>query len=219
MGEFEIINDGHPTPSVDIVFIHGLGGDGRKTWTHSKSEEFWPDFLAKDIPNARIMSYSYDPKLLSVRRPASTSKFDNHARTFIELLAIKRIKEDATTRKVVFVAHSLGGLLVAQALRMSDNEKRDPRIKQIVSCTIGLLLFGVPFGGSDLAGPAKIFSSLLGLLRVRTVNKKTLGLLVGELHFREDLREFLINLIRKRRKEMGTLCVTEEYKQRRQLVS
>ena len=219
MGEFEIISDGHPTPSVDIVFIHGLGGDGRKTWTHSKSEEFWPDFLAKDIPNARIMSYSYDTKLLSVGRSLSTSKFVDHARTFIEILATDRIKENATTRKIIFIAHSLGGLLVAQALRVSEDEEPNARIKEIFSCTIGLLLFGVPFGGSDLAGHAKFWFPLLGFVGISTVEKNILGVLTGNSKFRNNLGEFLNILVRKRKESMSALCVTEEKKTGKQMVS
>lgn len=41
--------------NVDIVFVHGLGGKRHRTWM--KNDVFWPvDLLAKDFPQARIMT-------------------------------------------------------------------------------------------------------------------------------------------------------------------
>ena len=42
---------------VDVVFVHGLHGHCRETWTKTSLDEpncFWPeDLLAKDLSNAR----------------------------------------------------------------------------------------------------------------------------------------------------------------------
>lgn len=49
---------------VDIVFIHGLGGSSRSTWTKFKNPElFWPlTFLAMepDLCLARILTFGYN---------------------------------------------------------------------------------------------------------------------------------------------------------------
>ena len=44
---------------VDIVFIHGLGGDGRQTWMTTDNNEFWPDWLGHDIPKLSIYTLNY----------------------------------------------------------------------------------------------------------------------------------------------------------------
>ncbi|KAI3286162.1 hypothetical protein DTO003C3_7026 [Penicillium roqueforti] len=50
---------------IDFVFVHGLNPSGRndhpfQTWTHSNGK-FWPrDFLAEDIPYARVFVYGYN---------------------------------------------------------------------------------------------------------------------------------------------------------------
>ncbi|KAL6240249.1 hypothetical protein RBB50_012854 [Rhinocladiella similis] len=49
------------TPALDIVAVHGLGGDAINTWTQPKSKKFWlRDFLPQQIPGARIMTFGYN---------------------------------------------------------------------------------------------------------------------------------------------------------------
>jgi hypothetical protein len=49
---------------VDIVFIHGLGGASRKTWSKNENPElFWPlKFLPSepDVCQARILTFGYN---------------------------------------------------------------------------------------------------------------------------------------------------------------
>lgn len=41
--------------------IHGLGGDWEHIWTNGTSGQLWlKDFLRKQYPNARAMSFGYD---------------------------------------------------------------------------------------------------------------------------------------------------------------
>jgi hypothetical protein len=71
------VETGHPglkvvyTPDnghkVDIVFVHGLGGNGKSTWTKSQRPElFWPlTFLPlePDLCLTRILTFGYDAVL------------------------------------------------------------------------------------------------------------------------------------------------------------
>lgn len=47
---------------VDIIFVHGLGGSARGTWTHPETKEFWPEWLFQmnSIRNIRIYTFGYD---------------------------------------------------------------------------------------------------------------------------------------------------------------
>lgn len=51
-------------PNADIVFVHGLGGTSRKTWSKNNDPElFWPlKFLPfePDIASARILTFGYN---------------------------------------------------------------------------------------------------------------------------------------------------------------
>ena len=51
-----------------IVAVHGLGGHAMKTWTHAATEKLWlRDFLPLAIPNARIMTFGYDSRVVDSR--------------------------------------------------------------------------------------------------------------------------------------------------------
>lgn len=48
-----------------IVAVHGFGGP-LHTWTHDVSGKLWlRDFLPKDLPGARIMSFGYDSMVVN----------------------------------------------------------------------------------------------------------------------------------------------------------
>lgn len=49
---------------ADIIFVHGLGGSSRKTWSkHGDPSLFWPATflpLEPDIEEARILTFGYN---------------------------------------------------------------------------------------------------------------------------------------------------------------
>ena len=75
-------------PICDIVFVHGLGGHSRKTWTTPRSNTYWPrDFLPAGIPSARILTYGYDSSIASFATRISVSAV---AESLLESLAEQR---------------------------------------------------------------------------------------------------------------------------------
>ena len=51
-----------------IVAVHGLGGHAMNTWTHAETEKLWlRDLLPLAIPNARIMTFGYDSRVVDSR--------------------------------------------------------------------------------------------------------------------------------------------------------
>ena len=73
---------------LSIVAVHGLGGDLRKTWTHPTSKAFWlKDFLPKQIPDARIMTFGYNANAAFGQ---STAEVVDHAKSLLVSLLDKR---------------------------------------------------------------------------------------------------------------------------------
>lgn len=80
------------------MFLHGLRGDAKETW--SKGSCLWPrDLLAKDLPNSRILLYGYDSGI--ARWDQSTvaqTDLRSDAEDMCAKLAAKRASTDSVSR-------------------------------------------------------------------------------------------------------------------------
>lgn len=98
---------------ASIVAVHGLNpknkaDHAKETWTSGKI--LWlRDFLSPKRPDARILLFGYNS---DVRSSNNTMHIDDHARNLLNQLERKR--KDDPQRPLIFIAHSLGGLVVKQ---------------------------------------------------------------------------------------------------------
>jgi hypothetical protein len=115
-------------------------GDG------SDQEVFWPrDLLKPDVPRARIMTFGYDTKITRGYKATNQGNIFSHAGDM--LYALEAERRQAPNRDLVFIAHSLGGILVKEVLRRSEVDP-DPSITKIFGATTGIFFFGTPHRGS-----------------------------------------------------------------------
>ena len=102
---------------------------------------------------ARILVYGYDADVASFTDGVSTDKIHNHAEHLVaELVANRRIRK-ASERPIIFVAHSLGGLVVKRALIYSSEIRgvHTEHLRSVYVSTFGILFLGTPHKGSDVA--------------------------------------------------------------------
>ncbi|KAF8245723.1 hypothetical protein K440DRAFT_586597, partial [Wilcoxina mikolae CBS 423.85] len=135
-----------PCATVDIIAVCGVGGHAFGSWrSQSSTHKMWlRDFLPKDIPKIRTLTFGYDAAL---KDSTSTSSIVDYARQL--LLAIHNVRADGegeNRRPIIFVAHSMGGLLVKQALAAAAQGSSDDDREIFQSC-VGVFLFGVPNRG------------------------------------------------------------------------
>ncbi|KAL5610838.1 hypothetical protein FOBRF1_006955 [Fusarium oxysporum] len=152
---------------VDIIAVHGLNPRGRPinehayhTWTkpHDAGGHLWlRDSLPKVTPSARIFLYVYNSNLVFSQ---TKERFIDKANDLLEALRMERKK--AVDRPIIFLAHSLGGILIEQAL---VNAQNNPEYLSIRQATTGLLFFGTPHGGGNRSLVA------LGSLAARATTK------------------------------------------------
>ena len=83
-----------------VVFVHGLNGGRKHTWTHEKSEVYWPlDFLSKDLKETRIMSIGYGGQAVVGR--SSTATFRDFALEVLALVSDVRVSDEVSVTRPV----------------------------------------------------------------------------------------------------------------------
>ncbi|KAI3460251.1 hypothetical protein Pfo_016914 [Paulownia fortunei] len=138
-------------PPLDVVFVHGLRGGPFKTWRLSEDKSstksglvekidedagkqgtFWPgEWLAVDFPHARLFSLKYKTNL------TQWSGASLPLQEVSSMLLDKLVAAGIGDRPVVFVTHSMGGLVVKQMLYQAKTENKD----NFVNNTVGVVCF------------------------------------------------------------------------------
>ncbi|KAE8366417.1 Alpha/Beta hydrolase protein [Aspergillus caelatus] len=155
--------------NIDIVFVHGLTGDRDATWTARDATEPWPKTLLPSIlPTARILTFGYDADVADWKGLVSQSRVNNHAWNLLAALSAYR-EDDANERPIIFVCHSLGGLVCEDALTRA-RQRSEPHLHNILDSTCGIVFLGTPHHGSGLARWAEALSRSLGLAKTTNTN-------------------------------------------------
>ncbi|KAJ4701793.1 alpha/beta-Hydrolases superfamily protein [Melia azedarach] len=148
-------------PQLDIVFVHGMRGGPYKTWRISENKystksglvekidqeagklgTFWPgEWLSADFPHARLFTLKYKTNL-TLWSGASLP-----LQEVSTMLLEKLVAAGIGNRPVVFVTHSMGGLVVKQMLHKAKAENID----NFVNNTVGIVFYSCPHFGSKLA--------------------------------------------------------------------
>ncbi|XP_022977161.1 uncharacterized protein LOC111477319 isoform X1 [Cucurbita maxima] len=149
------------SPLVDVVFIHGLRGGPYKSWRISEDKSstksglvekidqeagklgtFWPgEWLSSDFPRARMFTLKYKTNL------TQWSGASLPLQEVSSMLLDKLVAAGIGDRPVVFVTHSMGGLVVKQMLYKAKKENID----NLVENTAGVVFYSCPHFGSKLA--------------------------------------------------------------------
>ena len=116
---------------------------------------YWPkDLLPADCPNARILVWGYDTVLTNGFAPVNKSNIFSHAKDLLYSLERQR----PNGRSIIFVAHSLGGLIVKEVLRRAQHAE-EAELNNVLESTKAVVFLGTPHRGSpgfarlgDLAG-------------------------------------------------------------------
>ncbi|CAH0057911.1 unnamed protein product [Clonostachys solani] len=148
-----------PGPSnIDIVTVHGLGGHAYGSFKHRGRHYMWlNDALHVDLCNIapskefpegikpRILLYGHDSHI----QQSQTFQSLEDLATELKVL-LRGVRRHDPTRPLIFIGHSLGGLLIKQLLIQWSVEEGNAIDASSREATIGLLLFGVPNRGMDI---------------------------------------------------------------------
>jgi len=120
----------------------------------SSGPVFWPrDLLPTTCPIARILTYGYDTRVSHVLG-ASKNRCTMYEMAWDFLVELEAGRREECSRPLLFVAHSLGGIFVKEALRRSASYRTHAlrHFASVFDSTIGMIFFGTPHGGADPCG-------------------------------------------------------------------
>ncbi|OAQ75600.1 ankyrin repeats (3 copies) domain-containing protein [Purpureocillium lilacinum] len=145
--------------TADIVAIHGLGGHPVKTWRCPEDDHVWlRDSLPRRVPTARIMTFGYDSTVLF---GGSRSTANDFALDLATRLRLERRDHLEKQRPLIFVCHSLGGVVFKEFLIHLSLQLDDGR--DLLQSVFGVVFLGTPHRGSRRATPAKLLSKIINV--------------------------------------------------------
>ncbi|KAK0613645.1 hypothetical protein B0T14DRAFT_283067 [Immersiella caudata] len=127
---------------------------------------FWPaDLLPTTCPRARVLVHGYDTKVTNYLASSSNkNSIFSHAKDLLFALS----REALPGRPLIFVAHSLGGIVVKEMLAQASSSG-EPQLASILEATVAVVFLGTPHRGSpDLATAGNWARGLLSSLRFET---------------------------------------------------
>lgn len=107
------------------------------------------------IPDAGIFTWGYDADVNRFLSSAGQNSIHQHAGNLLSDLADTRVSPQDQAIPIIFVVHSLGGIIVKDALNQSSSTE-GTRLKSIAPATFGVLFLGTPNRGSTSASLGKI---------------------------------------------------------------
>lgn len=138
-----------PVGETSVVFIHGVLSDGENCWRHENGT-YWPGLLADESGLSQIGIYSFTYK---------TGFFSGTYRLGDVVDALKehmRLDGVLDSRQLVFVCHSMGGIIARKFVVEQASE-----LVERNTC-IGLFLIASPSLGSDYANWLRPLARLFG---------------------------------------------------------
>ncbi|PTB60145.1 hypothetical protein M431DRAFT_476679 [Trichoderma harzianum CBS 226.95] len=158
---------------VDLVAISGLGGHPFGSFKERDGEHMWlrdaiPDHITEEEdgrPILRVMIYGYSSNLF---QSDSFQNLEDLGTAFHRHL--RKLATTGAFKPIVFIAHSLGGLVLKQTL-ISLYKSKDEEDLKLLRAVYGIAFFGVPHDGMDISsliamvenGPNRFLLESIGL--------------------------------------------------------
>ncbi|PCD20339.1 hypothetical protein AU210_016206 [Fusarium oxysporum f. sp. radicis-cucumerinum] len=158
---------------VDIIAISGLGGHAFGSFKERDGDYMWlRDSLPYDLtredtlnPMARVMVYGYES---CVANSNSFQNLEDLATSFHNSLLA--LAHTPTTRPIIFIAHSLGGLIIKETLITLSKSKNEDNLK-LAKAVYGIVFFGVPHDGMDISSLIPMVENGPNRFLVESINR------------------------------------------------
>ncbi|KXX77173.1 Vegetative incompatibility protein HET-E-1 [Madurella mycetomatis] len=154
------VPDPDQKPAADIIFVHGLNGGSRSTWSKGGNPElFWPrEWLPKedDLHDVRIHTFGYPA---GVTRESILS-IPDFARSLLAAINDSPLLSRGEKPPIVFVAHSMGGLVVKKAYIIGI---RELEFQPIIDRICAIFFLATPHKGASIAQTLSRLTAVVGV--------------------------------------------------------
>lgn len=169
---------------MELVFFHGLQLEPGSTedahintWVSHNKAEYWLTWLLDDIPDARILTISYDA---AARETDSEGRVDMYvtSENLVHSLTGDSARVGQDGCPVVLVGHCLGGLVMKEVCSQAHHMIRLPNhnlksVENFLANVKGLFFYATPHHGSLLAESNKYSLSGPLMKALRTLEVET----------------------------------------------
>ncbi|KAK4140015.1 vegetative incompatibility protein HET-E-1 [Dichotomopilus funicola] len=147
------------TPVADLVFVHGLNGGSHSTWSRGSIPEcFWPrQWLPEDeaFKDVRIHTFGYPS---GVTRESIINVSDI-ARSLLAAVKDSPIMNKGKPPPLIFIAHSMGGLVVKKAYIIGH---REIEFKPVADRVSSIFFLATPHQGAAIAQTLSRLTAMIG---------------------------------------------------------
>ncbi|GAB1317785.1 GPI inositol-deacylase [Madurella fahalii] len=137
-------------PLADIIFVHGLGGGSRKTWDKDNDPAlYWPrEWLSRDPEFRHVRAHTFGYPADWMDRRESVLGINDFANSLLSQLQASATIRRAKQLPLIFVCHSMGGLVVKKAFILSQH---DPNFQELGKRFDTIYFLGTPHHGASSA--------------------------------------------------------------------
>lgn len=143
-------------PLIDFIFVHGLGGGSRKTWSKTSSlSHYWPqEWLPKDpaFKNVRMHSFGYDSDW--IKGKDNCLNIHHFGKSLLGEISTSPYLSESNT-PIVLIGHSMGGLVIKKAYMLA---RQGTAYKTLTERFHTIYFLATPHRGSD---SAKLLNNIL----------------------------------------------------------
>ncbi|KAI9697405.1 MAG: hypothetical protein M1836_004683 [Candelina mexicana] len=151
---------------------------------------YWPrDLLPSAVPNARILTYGYDADVIGLFQARSKDSISQHAQTML----IDVEHEVRNGKPIIFVAHSLGGIIVKDVLRRSKTSLIE-KYRSVHGQTRCIAFLGTPHQGAAIAGWGEIVRNVAAVSLIDS-NKHILGSLEPDSEILDNIQSEFMSML------------------------
>lgn len=141
---------------VDFVFVHGLGGGSRKTWSKTSSvSHFWPQqWLPEDSAFKQVRTHSFGYNSDWAKGKDNCLNVHHFGKSLLgELSTSPQLASSDTS--IVLIGHSMGGLVIKKAFILA---KQQAAHTSLAGRLHSIYFLATPHRGSD---SAKLLTTIL----------------------------------------------------------